>query len=473
MSSQEKKEVSRRDYLKTTGAAVAGLVVGGALGYLAKPTEITTQTVTATQTVTLTGTAPPPTTPIAQPFKGATIVATGIEGFPEIPAIQKLLPEFKTETGIDVTYTTQAYATVLEKNMVDLAAGKGVYDAVHVETIWWGQYIPFLYPLDEFMANPNLFDKGKYDLADIMPATLKAVTKDGKLYGFPYVCGIPLLWYRKDLLENAGLPPPKNVEEYYDTAKAITKKKADGTVDQYGTCVSGARTALLDEWISFWTDYLVMNHKSIPEKTICYEDWTPAFNSEEGRMALQLYYNLFKETSPPESINYEFGEAIGAMASGLVAMQWNWPNAAHLLDDPSFSKVVGKCGAEHTWPGRLGANTYSMAADSKRKEPAFLFMAWATNKETTKKTVAISANVPTRKSALLDPELQKIRWHFPALYESYETAIIYPPVPEWSEMDDAISINFAKVLTKEFTVKQALDKAEEDVTKVLKDAGYL
>jgi multiple sugar transport system substrate-binding protein len=100
-------------------------------------------------------------------------------------------------------------------------------------------------------------------------------------------------------------------------------------------------------------------------------------------------------------------------------------------------------------------------------------MAWATNKETTKKTVAISANVPTRKSALLDPELQKIRWHFPALYESYETAIIYPPVPEWSEMDDAISINFAKVLTKEFTVKQALDKAEEDVTKVLKDAGYL
>ena len=69
MSSQEKKQVTRRDYLKTTAGAIAGLVVGGAVGYLATPTQVTTQTVTETQTVTVTGTAPPPTTPTAQPFK--------------------------------------------------------------------------------------------------------------------------------------------------------------------------------------------------------------------------------------------------------------------------------------------------------------------------------------------------------------------------------------------------------------------
>jgi branched-chain amino acid transport system substrate-binding protein len=62
MTSSEGKSISRRKYLELTGGAVAGLAVGGALGYLAKPPEMVTQTVTATETVTVTGTAPPVTT---------------------------------------------------------------------------------------------------------------------------------------------------------------------------------------------------------------------------------------------------------------------------------------------------------------------------------------------------------------------------------------------------------------------------
>jgi ribose transport system substrate-binding protein len=44
----EEKKVNRRDYLKYTGAAIGGLVVGGALGYLLKPAEVVEKTATVT-----------------------------------------------------------------------------------------------------------------------------------------------------------------------------------------------------------------------------------------------------------------------------------------------------------------------------------------------------------------------------------------------------------------------------------------
>jgi simple sugar transport system substrate-binding protein len=54
---KEEKKVDRRDYLKYTGAAIGGLVVGGALGYVLKPAEVVEKTITAPgveKTVTVT-----------------------------------------------------------------------------------------------------------------------------------------------------------------------------------------------------------------------------------------------------------------------------------------------------------------------------------------------------------------------------------------------------------------------------------
>ena len=67
MSKSEEKGISRRTYLQVAGGTVAGLIVGGALGYVAKPTatgppETVTSTVTQAVTQTVTGAAPGTTT---------------------------------------------------------------------------------------------------------------------------------------------------------------------------------------------------------------------------------------------------------------------------------------------------------------------------------------------------------------------------------------------------------------------------
>jgi branched-chain amino acid transport system substrate-binding protein len=72
----EKEKINRRDYLKYTGAAIGGLVVGGALGYLLKPAEVVEKTATVTvpgveKTVTVT--APGVVSTVTVP--GATVTA--------------------------------------------------------------------------------------------------------------------------------------------------------------------------------------------------------------------------------------------------------------------------------------------------------------------------------------------------------------------------------------------------------------
>lgn len=51
MSSEEAKKMDRRGALRVVGGAIAGLVIGGVIGYLVKPAEVIERTVTYTTTV--------------------------------------------------------------------------------------------------------------------------------------------------------------------------------------------------------------------------------------------------------------------------------------------------------------------------------------------------------------------------------------------------------------------------------------
>ncbi|MDY3919956.1 MAG: extracellular solute-binding protein [Candidatus Limivivens sp.] len=75
---------------------------------------------------------------------------------------------------------------------------------------------------------------------------LEAAKLDGKLYGLPQLSssydGVPILWIRKDWLNNLGLEAPSTAEEFMEVAKAFTKNDPDGNGqdDTYGFGLNGA-----------------------------------------------------------------------------------------------------------------------------------------------------------------------------------------------------------------------------------------
>jgi multiple sugar transport system substrate-binding protein len=322
------------------------------------------------------------------------------------------------------------------------------------------------------MKNKALFDEAKYDLDDFKsytPLTLDVFTRGGKLYGLPHLAGIPLNWYRTDLLDEAGLNPPKNLEEFYEVGKKLNKDtNGDGKIDIYGVGLSASRTAILDEWLSFFFSY----GGSLPNKPEQFTKTT--IDNPTGLKTLKMYKKLFDECAPMESMTWEFGEAGSAIQRGIVAMNWNWSNGGCWYDDPQSSKVVGKVRANVPWPGRFGVNALCIPKDSKNKEAAFKFVTWATSKEMARRIVSEGNDAtPCRRSVLMDSELRATRWWFQPLVEAAKQARMYLEIPEWSTMDDAISIEFQKVLTNELSPEQALKRANENAYKVLVEAGYI
>ncbi|MEE9176507.1 MAG: sugar ABC transporter substrate-binding protein [Thermodesulfobacteriota bacterium] len=399
-----------------------------------------------------------------KPYAGQELKISFIAGFPTNIGLKTLIPEFEKETGIRITIIETGYGVILEKNILDLSAQTGAYDVLHVESLWFPQYLPYLYPINEFMDDPKLFNAAEYDLEDLTsytPLTLGAFTRDGKLLGLPHLAGIPLNWYRKDLLDKAGLQPPQDVDEYYAYAKKLTR---DGV---YGVALSASRSGLVDEWLSFFFAY----GGAIRPRAEQFLKTT--FDNPTALKALELYKRLFDECAPPESLTWEFGEVGSAMQRGVVAMMWNWSNGGSWYDDPEVSTVVGKVRANVPWPGRFGVNGLCIPQDAPNKEAAFEFLKWATSKDIMRRTTLAGGSTPCRISVLMDPQITKKNWWFEALRESGRWSTMYLEIPEWSSMDDALAIEFQKVLTTGLSPAKALRTASENAYKILEEAGYL
>src|SRR3712207_3954907 len=89
-----------------------------------------------------------------------------------------------------------------------IQSGKGAPDVVQMEF----QYI------DSFIFGDNLLDmapNGATDLQDKFPDWVwSQVAKEGRVYGIPQDTGPMGLLYRNDLLEDAGIEPPKTWEDF-------------------------------------------------------------------------------------------------------------------------------------------------------------------------------------------------------------------------------------------------------------------
>jgi len=163
----------------------------------------------------------------------------------------KLAADFEAITGIKVIIDLVTYGEVIEKHMMELATGTAAHDLYDCDSIYLSQYVPNCVPIDTYMKDPKLMDPNM-KMDDFYPQLLEGLSYDNKLYTFPQMNCFASLFYRKDLLDKAGIKYPAyneawTLEQYYDAAKKLTEKGADGKTVVYGATLSGARTGIGDE----------------------------------------------------------------------------------------------------------------------------------------------------------------------------------------------------------------------------------
>ena len=369
MSKPEESKISRRTYLQLAGGTIAGLVVGGTLGYLAKPTEVTTltSTLTETQTVTVTGTAPPPALPGAGVSDRAVAGVKQLVASGAIPAgaTLKLLHvagsknnfepffadwEAKTGTKVEVV-TLGGEPDVYTKAFAEATAKTGAFDIITIFSTWKGDAIEsgLAKDLEDYYRKYDPI--GPPDVAPIEPLGSYTTMYKGKHYAVDLDADVFTLTYRKDLLENPDyasqfkskfgydLKVPDTWEEVKDVSKFFTEldlKASDGEK------VYGGYFYADPGWAAFTTWFCIFVSKG----GILFSptDMKAMVNTQEGVDATQVMADLVPYMHP-DALSMDWASLYKRYSEGKAVLTMAWPSLIKWAQDPSTSKIIGKSGS--------------------------------------------------------------------------------------------------------------------------------
>jgi ABC-type glycerol-3-phosphate transport system substrate-binding protein len=155
---------------------------------------------------------------------------------------------------------------------------------------------------------------------DFLQSYLNAVKKDGQIWGVPDWALHQEVWYRKDLFEKAGIKPPASWPELLDAAKKLTvDTNGDGTPDVYGFAVPLGRSLVAPQ--TFFQFFYATGGTIFDPKTGAYvfDKYKP-----EAVKSLKFLLKLYKEASPPASLEWTWSDFRNNFVQGKLAMTNEW-----------------------------------------------------------------------------------------------------------------------------------------------------
>ncbi|MDR1905249.1 MAG: sugar ABC transporter substrate-binding protein [Treponema sp.] len=302
--------------------------------------------------------------------------------------IKPLIPEFERDTGIRVIVESLQEAQLTQQLTTEFATGSSTVDVFMTR------------PLQEtllFNKNGWYAPLDAYDFSDYPSNTVDIGRKDGKAYIVPLVTEWQVLYYRKDLFNQAGLSVPKTFAELENAAKVLTKDGIAG----FGSRGAGAAavTQLSSYVYNYGGKYLDNN--------------VAVFDRPEAVEAIQFYGRLLGNYGPQGITSMSWEALMPVLQAGRLAM---WTDASVFygqIIDPTKTQIpaenfgVAKLPAGPKGDSPFIVVSWAMGISSKTKNPdaAMKFLTWATSKELAIK--GMGANITmARNSAWADPQVR-------------------------------------------------------------------
>ncbi|TIM79073.1 MAG: extracellular solute-binding protein, partial [Mesorhizobium sp.] len=338
-----------------------------------------------------------------KPFAGVTVNVITQTGAIQEP-LQRRAPEFEALTGAKINVIAVPFSDLYQKILTDWASGTNSVDAGVFAPQWMvdyiaGGYLEDLTPRVEADKDIQQDDVGAFfrDFSEKYSGKTYMITLDGDFH---------MMYYRKDVLEAAGLAVPKTWDEYLEVAKATHGKdmNGDGTPD-FGSCIAKKRNAQ-----SYWfvTDVVgsMTQSKGTSQGTF-FNDTRPLFAS--GRCALNLDWGDVGTISidPKQSkVMGKWGAAI--MPGSKEVLNWDTgkleactaENCPHAIDGVNHAPFAAFGG----WGGGINA-----AADPKVKDAAYAYFSFMTQPAQSNADVTVGGTGfnPYRTSQLSYSDLWK------------------------------------------------------------------
>ncbi len=284
-------------------------------------------------------------TPEAEPmqFEGVEVEVLTFTGPQIAEPLQRRAPEFNALTGANVQVTTVPFGELYNNILTDAATGTNSFDAWVFAPQWIVDFaVPgYIEDLTGRVAADEALEWG-----DVAPFFRDfSATFQGSVYTIPLDGDFHMVYYRSDVLEEAGLAPPRTWDEYLAVAGAVhgTDMNGDGEAD-YGSCISKARGQQSYWWIISIAAPYVQSQGTSAGVFFDLDDLTPLVDNEGFMRALEVYAAT-GEFGPPEENNHGVGDSRGLFTSGRCALTLDWGDIGPLAADPENSQVVDKVGS--------------------------------------------------------------------------------------------------------------------------------
>ncbi|CAB1245188.1 conserved exported protein of unknown function [Ruminococcaceae bacterium BL-6] len=315
----------------------------------------------------------------SKPFAGKTLRVAVEDGGEYALFYQDLKSEFEEKTGATVVFES------MEGVVTELINKSSYFDVLTMDGPKIPEYVSngYLLPLDDRVKD--------YDLDDFYPSALNTCKWDGKLYTIPYLVHGPVVYYRTDLFEKAGIDHgPATLEEYLEDAK----KTNDPKNGIYGTIIEGKQSAT--EAVSHLWDKILQQGGGVLDK-----DGKVIFGSEKTVDAFKYMMSFYDAGCvPPGSSSYDNGDCQNMFLAGQLAIGVNWPYMWSMCKDPKYSKVIGKVAvAPQPVTSACWSWSFGVCAFSKNADLAAEWCKWAGNSDNITKLATTFINPAVRKSS--------------------------------------------------------------------------
>ena len=404
-----------------------------------------------------------------KPFAGKEVTIL-LPNAGQYRAQAKRLGQFTDLTGIKANFLYVPYASLLDKITTEAVSGGSAYDVITYTDSWGAALVPYMDPIDDRAAADG-FDMGAY------PDVYRfAGTFDGKLYGVPLRGHPQMLFYRRDLYDQAGVQPPKTWAELVSTSRAVQEKSGiPGIAMDYGKGANGQNLFL-------WITYLWGNGGEIFDK-----NGKAAFNNPAGIRATEMHTGLLMKdkVANPGSVQFNESDMVNSMSQGNSAsmLQWWWAYP-QLISGRSVLKPeqVGFVPIPNADPAKPTSITtsmpFSLFKGSRNKDAAWEYMKWMCNPDL-ELEIAMDKSDPdtneimiVHKKNFLNPELNKLNngLHKVGL-ECLANAKPMPQIREWPQIAAVLEVAISDICSGGKTVKAAMDDSAAQVDRLMRRAG--
>ncbi|WP_028595642.1 sugar ABC transporter substrate-binding protein [Paenibacillus assamensis] len=362
--------------------------------------------------------------------------------------LPELVKQYEQQNpGVKIDVQAIPWGNAHDKLMTAVASKSGP-DVIQMGTSWIPEFANAnaLLDLTSYMEKyPNLKEENFFNGA------VQTMKHDGKVVGIPWYVETRVLYYRTDLLAEAGYPEgPKTWDDLKDASKKLTAR-GEG---KYGITIDG-RDQITTALFGWQNGSDLINDQR-----------EPLFNQPEYVESIEYLKSFWKEGLVPQGLDLDL---TAAFKDGTIPMFISGPWMIGTVKekapeiDGKWSTIVMPTKKTNT--SSIGGSNLSVFSHTKMADEAVKFISYMSEKETQLKWYEMANTLPSVKEAWNDEKLKEpLVASFGKQLENSRPA---PFIKEWETIAQAIIASFEQITVGDADVKTELDALNEKAKEIL------